>query len=430
MSTDHAGRRARPALPLLLIASALLLLLPGISPAAAQSRAAKIADALRESPVYVDDGAYASAVDAGRQRKLVAQIEKTGLPIKVALVPLVKGDDFGGDAGTLAEVLHSRLGGDLILITTSDMAGWLRGYEWPDGKHQAHEAVGAVSLLEEMKDVGLAGRVEKAIELIHEGEGKRVYEEATADLGDGGPREAKAPAGDSAAEPADSGSGGPWLVVAVIAAAVAVAAAALLYVRRHRTRGTRAGAPFASPQAVFAAAREADEGALRRRAEDEVVALGEAAQAADGTATGAARLRTALDAYAAAGTVLDGARTRADLAGVLALVAEGRDALQAAPDALPLCFFNPLHGRAARRIRWRLLGHRHQLHVAACATCAQAVRTRRAPEVLTDDLDDRSVPYFELPPERSLWAATGYGSLIQDSLAGRVARGDFTRTRR
>lgn len=50
--------------------------------------------------------------------------------------------------------------------------------------------------------------------------------------------------------------------------------------------------------------------------------------------------------------------------------------------------------------------------MAVCQECADALRGRRAPEVLTDtDEDGRTVPYFELPAERSVWAATGYGSL-------------------
>ncbi|MGY5128497.1 hypothetical protein [Streptomyces nigrescens] len=168
---------------------------------------------------------------------------------------------------------------------------------------------------------------------------------------------------------------------------------------------------------------------MRDRAAEEVVRLGEEARTAQG---GPAAVERALDAYTAAGTVLDRARGVPELAGVFALVAEGRAALAAAAAALPLCFFHPLHGPAVRRIPWRPPGRREKLRVAACETCLRAVRTRRAPEVLTDRRDGRPVPYFEVPAEDSLWAATGYGSLLRgtgDSLAGRVQRGDFTRTR-
>lgn len=67
--------------------------------------------------------------------------------------------------------------------------------------------------------------------------------------------------------------------------------------------------------------------------------------------------------------------------------------------------------------------------MAACDTCASAVASHRAPEVLTAPHEGRAVPYFEIPAERSLWAATGYGSLGEDTLTARVGRGDFTRAR-
>lgn len=431
-------------------------------PAAAQAPAApspgeKVADALRRSPVYVD-AAYADSVPAARQKQLVRQIEKTGIPIKVALVPIVQGDAYDGEADAFAEVVHDRIDRrELVLITGGDKwSGSLNGYEWPTEKHQANDAVGAVGFLDEMKDAGLAEQTEKAIELIAEGDGTQAYEDATADLrdGDGG----SPSRGDEGSDGAD-GDGSPWVTPVVIGVGLALAAGALFAFvppRRRRRGGWRGGwlggwlgggirshrypsatgSPFAHPKAVFAAARAADETDLRRQTEAEVLALGEAAQAADTSTPG---LQRALDAYAAAGTVLDSARGLPDLAGVLALVTEGRDALEPphgdATPPLPLCFFNPLHGRADLRIRWRPLGRRDQLHVAACEECGAAVRERRAPEVLTDEgPEGRRVPYFEVPAERSVWAATGYGSLLRgggsgEGLAARVGRGDFSRGR-
>ncbi|WP_175430197.1 hypothetical protein [Streptomyces hawaiiensis] len=44
------------------------------------------------------------------------------------------------------------------------------------------------------------------------------------------------------------------------------------------------------------------------------------------------------------------------------------------------------------------------------STDEDALRDRRAPEVLTDtDENGRTVPYFEAPAGRSAWAASGYG---------------------
>lgn len=481
LPTSRSDARGATLLGALLAAALLLLTAPGAhaedtdstgakvgsgSGAGAGADSAKIAAALRESPVYVD-AAYAGAVPPARQKKLVADIEETKLPIKVVLVPLVRGDSYDGDPDVLADLVRDRLGQrELVLITTDEMTNWLSGHEWPADKYQAVPAVNAVGHLDEMTDAGLATRVTKAIELVAERRGQEVYDEATEGLGadDSTPR-----------SPVGAWVGvGAWIGVGVGVLALAGVGAGL-YVRRRRgggLPGSRAAAPFAQPQAVFAAAHEADLTKLRCRAQDEVLSLGEAVRAVDispGHGPGAgeavvkgkragdpagrdavlAAIQQALDAYAAAGTVLDAARSQTDLAGVLALTAEGRDALRSAtgrpsrpkpnrpsastrsrPAPLPLCFFNPLHGRAGRRIDWRPLGSRRQLDVAACAECVRAVRVRRAPEVLTVELDGRTVPYFEQPAEDSVWAATGYGSLVEDGLAHHVNRGDFSRARR
>ncbi|MEU6826268.1 hypothetical protein ABZ921_37120 [Streptomyces atriruber] len=426
---------------------------------AAPSPGAKIADALRTSPVYVDPSYAESAVPPARQKELAAQIRKTGLPIKVALVPLAKGDAFGGNPDTLAAVVRDHLddrGEEGILITTEEWNDDIRGFEWPGRKHQARDAVGAVGLMDEFDDAGLAELTAEAIRLIERGDGKATYDKATKEMDKQLDDDLSDHAGDDPGAAGGAGDSGrpAWsvLVVAAVVAAALLTGAALLVRSGHRRR-FRSGAsahpraPFAFPQAVFAAAHAADEAELRRRAETEVLTLGEAARAADAETTPG--LRRALDAYAAAGTVLDSARGLPDLAGVLALVTEGRDALDGTPDPLPLCFFNPLHGRASRTIVWRPLGHRDQLRVSPCADCARAVRERRAPEVLTDTSETGPggvpLPYFEVDAATSVWAATGYGSLIgggrgsdgsdggddsADGLARRVARGDFSRGRR
>jgi hypothetical protein len=263
-----------------------------------------------------------------------------------------------------------------------------------------------------------ADRTAKAIELVEEGDGEKAYEEATKDLSDGSY---------SSNSRADEGTSTQpswlWPTLIAVLALAAVAFTTFLFVRRRRT-------PLPYPRTVFTAARTSDEAELRRQAEAEILSLGGSVQSAPSSTPA---LQRALDAYAAAGTVLDASRGAPDLAGVLALTAEGHAALTTTtPTPLPLCFFNPLHGRATSRTDWRLLGRRESLRVAACTTCTEALRSRRAPEVLMDmdaAEDDRLVPYFEVP--NSLWARTGYGSLLagpEDSLAVRVGRGDFSRS--
>lgn len=110
----------------------------------------------------------------------------------------------------------------------------------------------------------------------------------------------------------------------------------------------------------------------------------------------------------------------------------GRDAATAsgggarAPAAVPLCFFNPLHGVSARRISWRPIGQRQVLSVRGCAECAKRVRRRRQPDALTCHVHGRDVPYYEIDPKQSVWAATGYGQL-RDDLIERVLAGQSRR---
>ncbi|MFD8230880.1 hypothetical protein ACFV20_03110 [Streptomyces sp. NPDC059696] len=385
----------------------------------------RIAEALRTSPVYVDDS-YADAVSPSRQRQLADRIHRTGLPIKVVLTPLTKGDAFDGDSEVLAGIVRDRLPDrrELIVITTdSDFPDSLEGYEWPSDAHQTRDAVAAAGFLDETRDAGPADLTAKAVDLVAEGKGQQRYEEATAALDGPSPHPTKSgPASASSSGKSGSGSGsgesgygrtGWWLLLAVPALAVTALAtrAALL---RSRKRSP------AFPHLVFATARAADEARVRHRAEAEVLALGEATQAADVATTPG--LQQALDAYAAAGTVLDKARGLPDLAGALALAQEGQGALTDSP-GLPLCFFNPLHGRAALRTGWRPLGRRDRLDAAVCQDCADALRDHRAPEVLTDTDDNgRTVPYFELPAGRSVWSATGYGSLMSPLAGVNAAR--------
>ncbi|MER7782154.1 hypothetical protein ABTZ92_07645 [Streptomyces albidoflavus] len=212
---------------------------------------------------------------------------------------------------------------------------------------------------------------------------------------------------------------------------------------RHR------GKRRAEPRTVFATAEGAAFVRMRAQAAELVPTLGALiAEAPVALPGGTPGMERALDAYAAAGTVLDGARDLADLAGVVALVEEGTAPIRAAMNAArprrrrllsrrpaparphtPLtCFFNPFHGLAtAGDVTWRMLGRRDRLTVAVCVECAADLAGRRTPQALTVRHEGRLVPYYEVPPERSLWAATGYGSLTGGPLAPLVNRGDFRR---
>ena len=448
-------RRLRYTLVVVLGALLLSVATPATA-GATQDSVSEIAKRLAKSPVYVDQG-YQAQVPPARQRELERQIEKTGINLKVVLVSFRREDRWSGDAKQFAGALRDRLDvaddEHLILLTPNSWYGEsLSGFEWPDDhRYDASYAAMAVGVRHDEKSLPLARQLSRTIEIIDAGTGMREYEEARKDnpldLGDS----------------QDDGGVSPALV-AGLGALVALLAGALGWSlwRRRRAPGRRASLP---PH-VYAAAREADEDAVRRQAQDEVLRLGEELRAHQSTAdddTDQAPLRLALDAYDAARRVLDDGRELPDLVGVLALVVEGRDALadddrkrkqnKPGPKAaqrpgtpnkgtrnrtsrgkdqpparpLPLCFFHPLHGRATLRVYWRALGHREALDVATCKACANAVKHRRVPEVLTDRYAGQSVPYYDVPAEHSLWTATGYGSFGDEPLAVRVQRGDFTR---
>lgn len=424
--------RPRAAVPALL----LLLLLPLalLAPTAAQAQegdsdtesspTVRIAEGLRTSPVYVDP-LYESAFGAVQQAELAERIEETGLPITVVLVPLVDGDSWNGDEDVLASTVHDRmelnLGEPLVMITPSSTWGLrhLTGHEWPDNQYQAGDAARAVGF-GEMREVPLAGRLASFVDLVESGTGEQAYQDAVADLSDG-----SSSGGGSADE--DGGGGLPgWLgVLLVVVPLLAVGVSGWLVWRRRGGDGE-----YSAPRTVLTVAREAEESGLRERARVEVVEFGEELTGVQNrNSVPPERLRKALDAYSAAGTVLDRARSVPDLAGVLAILAEGRAALSSSGEkGRRLCFFNPLHGTAGQRVRWRPLGRADTLRVHACGACGKALRSHLPPEVLTDSHEGRDVPYFEVPAEHSLWAATGYGALGEDSLTARVRRGDFTRT--
>jgi hypothetical protein len=199
-----------------------------------------------------------------------------------------------------------------------------------------------------------------------------------------------------------------WDSLLVLAAAVCVSALSLCILRLRRPRAD-------SRPAVFALADAADTERIRRQAQEAVIAFGEELRNAPPS-------EGALDAYQAATMVLDTATSLADLAGVLVLVNIGRG-------GPPPCLFNPLHGPSARPVTWRLLGSREQLRVPACGACAQAISRHRPPEVLPDTVHKKHVPYLDVNPGESIWAATGFGVFSED-LVGRILRGDFHHRRR
>ncbi|MEU8342515.1 hypothetical protein AB0C74_12540 [Spirillospora sp. NPDC048832] len=387
----------------------------------------RLAAALRRSPIYVDPS-LASALPQADRARLVAKFRRLPVPVFVVLVPLVKGGTWNDD-DQLATVVHAKLGRDGVYITFSDIGDDLRAKEF-GGDHQARYAAWAVAFDRAYDDAPISTRLDRIADLMLSGNAKKEYDRQSAEI----EKRAKKRRSE---EGGTAGDDGAVLPITLGAAGVAAAGVGglLLWRRRRMASVHREGSALLLPRTVFSTAKRASEDQLREQASHEVIAFGELLDTTDvpvsGERTGELMTR-ALDAYQAAGKVLDRSRGIPDLAGVLVLVDQGRDALASAralasgePEIppSPLCFFNPLHGDAGPRIDWRPIGSRRRLRVHACRDCARAARAKNTPDILMDRRDGRDVPYFEVDPTQSLWAETGYGHLRED-LIERIQRGE------
>ena len=214
---------------------------------------------------------------------------------------------------------------------------------------------------------------------------------------------------------------------------LAFAGSVMIFTRWTRRKTAKTDRSVGAPGTAMGTEESAQEGEVREQARRQILELGEVLGHCSSQPAGdaAAPLQRALDAYEAAGKVLDRAHDITDLAGALVLVHQGRDAFGAAtaaakgkepPATVALCFFNPLHGLSARRIAWRPLGQWRAIQVRSCNECAKRVKQRRQPDALYCHEHGHEVPYYEADPKHSVWAATGYGQ-FSDDLVERVLAG-------
>ncbi|CND97865.1 Uncharacterised protein [Mycobacterium tuberculosis] len=393
------------------------------------SPGARLAAELRRSPIYVDPS-LASALPEPERKRLIAKFGRLGVPVFVVLVPLVKGGTWSDD-DQLVTVVHANLGRDGVYITFGGIGDDLRAKEF-GGDHQAREAAWAVSFDRAYRDAPVTSRLDRIADLMLSGTAKKEYDRQSAAI------DKRAKERETRGPHAADGDGSAVVPVVLGAAGIAAAGVGglLLWRRRRMASVRREGSALLLPRTVFATAKRAGEDQLREQASREVVVFGELLDGTDVPASGERAgelMARALDAYQAAGKTLDGARGIPDLAGVLVLLDQGRDALASARAVAsggpeippsPLCFFNPLHGDAATEVDWRPIGSRRRLHVHACRDCARAARAKETPDILMDRRDGRDVPYFEVDPTESVWAETGYGQL-RDDLIPRILRGDL-----
>ncbi|MDE3723859.1 hypothetical protein PWG71_20910 [Nocardiopsis sp. N85] len=428
MSTDPRETPDRPfraalraSVPLMILAAVLLGGPPVLAAdtEAPASPAQEIAAALAESPVLVDP-AYEDAFSVEARERTVRRIEEGDLDLYVIVVPLVEGDPWDGDASALASAVHDRMGGGERHYLVYDRRGDLEGEDLggaPDdrGRPALYGALTA-SYVTMGGQRTLPTLVDAAVEAALSDDPEAAYEEAQEAYYDeiGGPP-------DVSGTPA----GAAWIPwVAVAGALVLIGLAVPLYRIAVRPRDRRRASAPLTQHAAFDNADRARLESLVERGERDLIELGERLSADSGAARG--NLSRALDARDAAARVHDRmiaeGPTLTDAVGVLVLLDLAEDALAGSRTPRRPCYANPLHGNDTGQIQWREFGGSRTIRVPLCPECARAVRDRVRPTVLPAEYEGRSVPYYEVPAEESVWAATGYG-VLTDDLVERILRG-------
>lgn len=221
----------------------------------------------------------------------------------------------------------------------------------------------------------------------------------------------------------------PWTGGALVGVLVLAAVVRVLLRRRRATTAASPGVQgrsFVLPPAVLSTVRAAEDHRNEKRAQEEVLALGEAIDATEidpRKARGLPAWQEALDHYDVARRILDREHSPADVVGASVLARRGREALSAARRGRAWsptrpCYFNPLHPAAAKQARWR--DGEASVTVPACGPCAEAVAAGREPDDVLDFVaDGLPAHYFRL--DLGVWSETGYGALDAD-LLGRLFR--------
>ncbi|WP_067599868.1 hypothetical protein [Nocardiopsis listeri] len=430
MSTDHRKVRTRPvavaaALSTVFFATAF----PGTATADTETETVspteRIVAELEESPVHVDPS-FSSALPEERADALEERIEGSDVPLRVLAVPLIEGGDWSGQADQMVAAVHDRIGGEAHYLVLDGRS--VSGHDFGTGNDESGSRAfySALTVSYEFEyDSPAVDKLERSVEIALSKDPKALYDEAVESQEKG---------------PIDwVHSLGPWgyTLVTILPWLVAVLALVGLGFGVYRWRRPRA-VPTVPQHAAFDNADLARRGELVRKAERELVELGErvgSARTAPDDSGATEALGRALDAHAAARNVFDGLPEEGateDIAGVLVLLDMAEDHMARA--LLPAqrrgsartrshCYANPLHGTDVKVTRWREFGGSADIRVPLCAVCAKAVRDRIRPTVLAARYRGRKVPYYEVPAEESVWAATGYGAL-RDDLVERVLRGD------
>lgn len=367
-----------------------------------------IADALAESPVYVDP-TLANDVPADVADSLVTAIEDNDLPVYVVAYPLDYTDAYNGRPSQLLALVQEQTGLDGVYVHT-DADNRLETYSV--GTPDEWEAA-AVAQDEQSP----AADLEKFLELVISGEGPALLDEQMYG---------------SESESGGESGGGAGVVIGVVVAVIVLAliVAGVIVNSRAKRPNKAVRRAYDVPDAVVEAVRKSQESTVAGQARERVLALGEALDRTKvpANADGVTEYRAALDAYDAAGRTLDASDDPhlADAVGALVLTETGQAHLERATGPARdrrremgrPCFFNPLHGAASTRAT---LPGGTATRVPSCDACARATKGGKQPQALMVTVDGKSMPYYE--SDLQPWADTGYGSIETDLVERVLTRG-------
>jgi hypothetical protein len=349
-----------------------------------------------------------STADEDRIEDAVASAQRADL--KVVLVEVDSDDErFQGSFANLSAWLHDDAGGDATYV------GWNRWSE-PHLSLQSFgdqpDTMSVANVADHDHPDDVTDQVVRVQELLDDGNAEELWWEVPRD--------------ERYSWTADEGVQASEVVggIGVVAAIAVVVAGLVVWRRRRRLRPSG----FTLPSTVLHTIRAAEDKRLRRQADAEVLALGEAIGGSEPGGDSAAldAWQEALDHYAAARSILSQEAAPADVVGALVLARRGEDARATAQEKGPSawrppvgCWFNPLHDGPATEVAWR--DGERQVDVPACTDCAADVRAGREPRDVLDFIeDDRTVHYYRL--DLGPWSRTGYGTLDRD-LLGALRRG-------
>lgn len=352
-------------------------------------------------------------VDAGEVAEIQANIAASDVAMYVVVYPYAAGDQWSGEPDELLTRLHDRFGEPGLYVSHREL-GDVEEY----GYQLATRDYGAPGAREiDAFEVQQAPEAEQPADL---GAGLVALTDMVATDTVAERYEAGVGSGSTSPHPDDDDAGGgdpSGLLVAGLVLALVGTAGWGWWRRRTLTRGRGVALPASALDRI----RDAHDRQLLRRAEREVLALGEAIDAADiSQHHDADAWQSALDHYDGARRVLrrgEPAPDVLDVVGAIVLAGRGEKVLAAAlagrpPELARPCFLNPLHGPATGTTQ--VQRGSATVAVPLCKACRADLKAKRRPDTLDVLRKGQPVHYFDTTDEP--WASTGYGALDPDLL--------------